>query len=117
MPGIIADNNITGHFRLLNVLLEEEPRREFWLSLNFTAPTFQDLGLTDKSPDLEVWQKCQQEQLVLITDNRNAHGPDSLEAVIRALNQPDSLPVITLADSKRFLTDRIYAEQIADRLL
>jgi len=29
----------------------------------------------------------------------------------------DSLPVITIADSGRVLSDRLYAEQVAERLL
>jgi hypothetical protein len=53
----------------------------------------------------------------LITANRNKRGPDSLEAVIQHENQPDSLPVITIADSKRVLKDRQYAHTVAERLL
>ena len=64
-----------------------------------------------------IWRTCQREQLVLITGNRNDDGPDSLEAVIRDENRPDSLPVFTLANANRILRDRGYAEQVAVRLL
>ncbi len=50
-------------------------------------------------------------------ENRNQRGPDSLEAVIRAENQPDSLPVMTIGDADRVLEDRLYAEKVAERLL
>jgi hypothetical protein len=40
-----------------------------------------------------------------------------LEAVIQRENQADSLPVITIADSGRVLSDRLYAERVAERLL
>ena len=50
----------------------------------------------------------------MITGNRNDESPDSLEATIRNENQPDSLPVITIADSDRVLRDRLYAEKVAD---
>ena len=53
----------------------------------------------------------------MITGNRNDDGPDSLEATIRNENQPDSLPVITIADTDRVLQDRPYAHTVAERLL
>lgn len=57
------------------------------------------------------------EELVLITGNRNDDGADSLEATIRNENQPDSLPVITIADQDRVLQDRLSAERVAESLL
>jgi len=72
--GLRADANIEGHFRRLLRLLNEEPRRAFWLHLNLTTPTFENLGLPLTTPDSLVWQKCQQEQLVLVTANRNDEG-------------------------------------------
>jgi hypothetical protein len=115
--GILADVNIEGHVRRLLQLLQEEPRREFWTYLNLLTPVFADLGLLPTDSDLVVWRRCQLEQLVLITTNRNQTGPDSLEAVIRTLNRPDSLPVVTLANPQRFRTNRQYAVRVADRLL
>ena len=37
--------------------------------------------------------------------------------VIRVENQPDSLPVVTLADPRRITRDRLYAQTVAERLL
>ena len=79
--------------------------------------SFPALGLSYDSSDAVIWRTCQREELVLITGNRNNDGPDSLEAMIRSENQPDSLPVITIADQDRVLQDRLYAENVAERLL
>jgi hypothetical protein len=79
--------------------------------------SFPAVGLAYDSPDTVIWRTCQREQHVLITGNRNDDGPDSLEAVIRDESQPDSLPVITLANPNRVLQDRLYAEKVAARLL
>ena len=53
----------------------------------------------------------------MITANRDDDGPDSLESVIWSENQPDSLPVVTVADPDCVLRDRLYAEMVAERLL
>jgi hypothetical protein len=52
-----------------------------------------------------------------VTANRNADGPDSLEATLRTQNTATSLPVFTIADAKRVLRSREYAERVALRLL
>jgi hypothetical protein len=75
------------------------------------------VGLSENSPDAVIWRTCQREQLVLVTGNRNADAPDSLEVVIRGENQPDCLPVITLADPGRIQRERPYAEKTAERIL
>lgn len=54
---------------------------------------------------------------MLITINRNARGPDSLEAVIRDENTQQSLPVITIANPDRVRTDGESAAHAAERLL
>jgi hypothetical protein len=117
VKGLLADVNNVKQVRVLLMLLDEEPRGEFWHHLDLTTPTFADLGLNPRSLDTDVWLKCQAEELVLITTNRNDDGPDSLEATIRAHGTPQSLPVFTLADANRVLSERSYAELVADRLL
>ena len=77
--------------------------------------SFPALELSYNAPDALIWRTCQREGLVLITGNRNDDGADSLEATIRNENQPDSLPVITIADADRVLQDRLYAEKVAVR--
>ena len=91
--------------------------RDFWDGLGLSVETFRTLGLSDTASDAWIWRTCQREGLVLITGNRNDDGPDSLEATIRNENQPESLPVITIGDADRVLRDRLYAENVAERLL
>jgi hypothetical protein len=108
MKGLLADMNDVRQVRVLVMILQEEPRLEFWNHLRLSTPTF---------ADLEVWQKCQEEELVLITANRNADSPDSLKTTIRTHGTVASLPVFTLADANRGLTERTYAELVDERLL
>jgi hypothetical protein len=115
--GILADHNVTRHFRLLLRLLEDESRREFWSFLNCVTPSLEEIGLAINSPDLIVWQECQKRELVLLTGNRNAKGPDSLEMTIRKHNSPQCLPVMTIGNPDRFLVDRTYADRVTDRFL
>ncbi len=113
MRGILADNSNLGHVAILLHRLQSASWREIWSSLNLLQLTFTDLGLAPDAPDSLLWQVCQQQQVILITINRNARGPDSLEATIRA----DCLPVLTLANPDRILHDRDYVERVVQRLL
>jgi len=117
MRGILADQNIEGQVAALVRILQGEPWREFWAELNLSVLTFGDLGLLASAADSILWHACQQQDVVLITSNRNARGPESLEVTIRSHNQPESLPVLTLADAERVMADRAYAEQVAEALL
>jgi hypothetical protein len=109
--------NCEGHLQVLLRLFQDEDRLEFWTFMNLDTPSFSDLGLLPDSPDQLVWQRCQDERLVLLTGNRNAQGADSLEMVIRTLGTVHSLPVVTLADATRLLHDGIHARRAADKLL
>jgi hypothetical protein len=117
VKGILADANVEGHVRIVHALLRSSWRAEVWAHLNLTCEFFPDIDLDRTTPDLEVWQKCQELQLALVTANRNEKGSESLGAAIQALNEPTSLPVFTIGDSDRVLSDPRYAERVADRLL
>jgi hypothetical protein len=117
MRGILADINVGKQQRAIVVIWATDAWRDFWNDLGLAVVNFPALGLPFDSSDAVVWRTCQKEDLVLITGNRNKRGPESLEAVIQSENQPDSLPVITIADQDRVLQDRAYAEAVAVRLL
>ena len=117
MPGIMADHNIEGHFRLLVAIWEREVWREIWLELGFSVESFASLRLAPSISDAELWRACQRHNVVLLTANRNADEPDSLEATIREHNQERNLPVLTLANPTRLLQDRTYTEEVAERIL
>ena len=117
MKGILADINAKGQVDLLIALAQGEAWKEFWDHLQLRYVQFSDVGLTAGSPDDVVWQTCQNHELVLVTDNRNLDGPDSLEATIRARNGPNCLPVFTIGNAQRLGQSHPYAVQIVERLL
>ena len=116
MKGILADANIIGQVEALVRQMQSDTWAEFWLALGLEFKRFEDLGLSEDASDLEIWQACQREQLILITDNRNDKSADSMEATIRQFNQPDSLPVFTISDLARFGTSRDYADKVMEHL-
>jgi predicted nuclease of predicted toxin-antitoxin system len=117
MRGIVADANIEGHVDRLVARIHATSWVDFWNHLGIVLETFPDIGLADTSPDNEVWRTCQQEQLILITANRNNDGPDSLEATILAENTPNSLPVLTIGDVEELRHSAEYAERVITRLI
>jgi hypothetical protein len=116
VKGILADANITGHVEHLAQLMQTGSWAAFWQDLNLVLRRFADVGLSADSADLDIWQCCQAQELLLITDNRNDDSPDSLEAVIRKHNTAQSLPVFTVADVDKLRTSRAYAERVVVRL-
>ncbi len=117
MKGILADINVGKQRRAILSIWASDTWRDIWTDLRLSVVVFPALGLAFDASDALVWRTCQREGLVLITANRNKHGPDSLEAVIRSENQADSLPVITIADQERVFQDRLYAEKVAEAVL
>jgi hypothetical protein len=117
VKGILADVNIEGHVDLLVTLMQAEPWRLFWDHLQLRYVHFTDLGLTPDALDSPVWDTCQNGELILVTDNRNRKGSDSLEATIQAHNTPTSLPVFTIANVPHLRASRGYADRVIDKLL
>jgi hypothetical protein len=75
------------------------------------------LGLSADASDAQLWQACQQHDIVLITANRNKDGLDSLEAIIATQNEPHHLPVFTVSNADQILTDREYGMRVVRQLL
>lgn len=117
MPQIVADNNVQGQLKAIVDFLRSGEWQEFWETASVVTLSFAQIGLERDAPDSEVWQTCQNQQIVLFTGNRNHQGADSLEETIRAFNKVDSLSVVTLGDPIRFKHDRDYAEAAAFKLL
>ena len=117
MASIMADHNVEGHFVVLLRLWTSDVWRTVWESLELEVEFFECLGLPYNTSDRDLWQLCQQREIVLLTANRNDEGPDSLEATIRTLNAPSSLPVLTIADPELVLASRVYAERVAVQVL
>ena len=114
--GLLADANIEGHVARLATRMQAEEWKEFWDYLDLRCLVFHDVGLHSADPDSVVWQCCQDNQLLLLTDNRNNKGPQSLEATIRSGNTSQSLPVFTIGDARSILVGNEYADRVIDRL-
>ncbi len=116
MISLLADANIQGQVELLVARMQGESWRDLWDHLGLRHVTFADVGLQPADSDTVIWHRCQQMDLVLLTDNRNDDGPDSLEATIRANNQPTSLPVFTIGNVRQLSESPTYADRVIDQL-
>ena len=116
MIRLLADANIQGHIAHLVTRMQSESWVDFWTHLQVQYVSFDDVGLIPSDTDEKIWHCCQDQQLLLLTDNRNADGPQSLEAIIRSCNTAQSLPVFTIGDARRVLASNEYAERVVDRL-
>jgi len=113
MITFLADHNIEGQALSLWGLLAKEG----WLELiSIQLVTFTDIGLSFESSDREVWRFAQVNKMILLTDNRNMKGEDSLEQTIREENGLTSYPVLTISNVNR-LDEKTYRERCAERLL
>ena len=116
MKGILADNNVIGQVEYLVQRMQTHGWEVFWNDFGLALFHFDEIGLAISAADTEIWQRCQADELILITDNRNDDSPNSLNAAIRQLNTPQSLPVFTIADLEKFGTSREYEERVVAAL-
>jgi hypothetical protein len=114
---LLADVNIQGHIEIMAKRMQAEPWAGFWRHLDLRCASFADIGLDSADSDAVVWQRCQERQAFLLTNNRNDDGPESLEATIRARNTPQSLPVFTIGDAERLKNEREYSDRVIWALL
>jgi hypothetical protein len=114
---LLADANIQGQVELLAARMQGEPWREFWDYLQLRCLRFSDAGLDPADSDAVVWRRSQDLGMLLLTDNRNDEGPDSLEYTIRTHNTVASLPVLTIGDVRSVSTSGNYANRVIERLL
>lgn len=113
MTVILADHDIERHARLLFAA----PQALEWAQLlNIRLASFSESGLVETSTDREVWRQAQQLGMLLLTNNRNKEGPDSLEQTLRDELTLTSLPVLTISNADRFLASRAYRERCANRV-
>ncbi len=116
MLRILSDNDVQGHVSRLMDICQLTPWVELWRDLECVLCTFKDFDLPNDAIDAAIWQACQDNDILLITGNRNAAGPESLEITIRQHNTPHCLPVLTLADPDRIQREHQYAESVVERL-
>lgn len=110
----LVDHNLGGHAEILLGNIASQG----WLELvPIQFVTFKEMNLSIDSSDRIVWRLAQAHQMILLTANRSMKGEDSLEQVLREENTADSFPIITIGDANRFLADRAYRNNCADRIL
>lgn len=117
MLKIMADHHCAGHLQVLLRCLTSAAWDSLWTPLDVQVETFARLGLPTNTTDTVLWRRCQEQGILLLTSNRNAEGPESLEAVIARDNTPMSLPVLTLGTPVQVLQSRAYADRVVTRLL
>jgi predicted nuclease of predicted toxin-antitoxin system len=89
-----------------------------WLDLiQIRFITFREIELLTDSSDRVVWQTAQDNQMILLTANRNMKGEDSLERTLREDNTSNSLPIVTIGSLDRFRSEPGYRSQCADRII
>jgi predicted nuclease of predicted toxin-antitoxin system len=109
---ILVDHNIEGQALTLWGTLVAEG----WLELfSVELVSFANVGLPVDSDDREVWRFAQANRMILLTNNRNMKGDDSLGQILREENTLTSLPVITIGSPKR-LSAKEYRSQCVSRL-
>jgi predicted nuclease of predicted toxin-antitoxin system len=113
MTTILVDHDLEGQALAIWGVLG----RQGWLEIaELHLVTFRDVGLPFTSNDREVWRFAQANGMILLTNNRNMEGENSLEQILREENTPTSLPVLTIGNRER-LSERLYREQCAAQLL
>ena len=113
VSAILVDRNIEGP----SVMLWGTFAAGGWLELlPMTMARFADVGLPFDSSDRTVWRFAQERSMLLLTDNRNRRGEDSLEQTIREENSITSLPVLTIGNIAR-IVEQAYREQCVVRLV
>ncbi|MEK0191694.1 MULTISPECIES: ACP S-malonyltransferase [Microcoleus] len=110
----LVDHNLEGH----TLLLAGNIASLGWLDLlPIRFITFEEVALSVTSDDRVVWRFAQTNQMILLTANRSMKGKNSLEKVMREENTSTSLPVVTIGDADRVLTDPDYRNLCIDRLI
>ena len=90
---------------------------EGWLEIfPLGLAMFEKVGLPFDSNDRAVWRFAQAGGMLLLTNNRNMKGEDSLEQTLREENTATSLPVLTVGNVER-LRESIYRDRCATRLV
>lgn len=109
----LVDYNLDGYAIVFLGILTKLGWLEF-ISIRFV--TFREVGLLMESSDRLVWRYAQENQMMILTANRNMKGEDSLEQVMREENTQNSFPVLTIGNLDR-LDETDYRERCVERLI
>ncbi|MBE9062605.1 ACP S-malonyltransferase [cf. Phormidesmis sp. LEGE 11477] len=110
----LIDHNLKGHALVFFGAIASQG----WLDIvPIQFVTFDELDLPTDSDDRVVWCLAQKNQMVLLTANRSMKGKDSLEQVMREENVAESLPVVTIGNADRLLSDPEYRGRCVESLV
>lgn len=105
------------HMKKQGIMLWSIMENDGWLKLmDIPMVTFADIGMPINAPDRKIWRFAQEHQLILLTENRNDEGENSLEQTIREENASTSLPVLTIGVPDR-MRESNYRKQCAERIV
>jgi hypothetical protein len=110
---ILIDYNLEGDAPLLFTILYQGGWVELF-ELEFTY--LRATPLSVDSDDSTIWRYVQENEMLLLTYNRNATDETSLTETIRRENTLESLPVLTIANPLR-MKEASYRQTIAERLV
>jgi hypothetical protein len=113
MHGLLADVNLQGHLPYLRRLMEGQGALEILTEFGISLITFPELNLDRGTDDRTLWHYCQENDWILFTDNRNHDDEHSLEATILDSWREGRLPVLTLANKRKFEKSEAYATRVA----
>ena len=116
MKGILTDVHMGKAAKILLGKMQSKAWYEFWEHIGLGVFRFKDVGLKSSSTDEEIWHRCQDEELIFITKNRNENSADSLGNTIRKHNLATSLPVFTIGDLDRLRKNKAYGERVVEEL-
>jgi len=116
MRGLLADVNVQGEVPYLIRLLRAMDL--FWMfeTLGLMFATFDDIGIPQEMDDRFLWNMCQSEGWLLLTDNRNRDGANSLGMTLADSWRNGQLPVVTISRKSRFAAEPDYAEHVAKEI-
>ncbi len=116
MQGVLADVNVQGHLRYLQRRMATLGLAALLAESGIRFAVFQELDLHPKIDDRTLWNRCQQDQWVLFTDNRNDDGDDSLGATLADSWRPGHLPILTLTSKDRLEHNPEFADIVAKEI-
>jgi hypothetical protein len=115
--GLLFDVHLQGYVRYILALIDALGMGDVWRSFDLPIHSVIGLGHPQDVSDRVIWNRCQSDGLILITENRNDDGPDSLQRTMNELRTESTLPVLTLANRERFRQDRRYALIVVEEML
>jgi hypothetical protein len=110
----LIDHNLKGHALIFFGAIASQG----WLDIvSIQFATFAELDIPTDSDDRIVWRLAQENRMVLLTANRSMKGKDSLEQVMREESTSASLPVVTISNADRLLSDPEYRSRCIESLI